>query len=696
MALILRALAPLILGITALYANAADQHMKGRVESGGEPIAAAEVALWMTASEGPQKLAQAKSSNDGRFELTLAGSEKHSGTLYLTADGGIPKAGVSSNPNQAIRLLAILGNSSPARVTVNELTTVASVWAAAQFINDGALSGTPLGLKIAAGNVPNFVNLQTGELGPVIQDPLNSSQTPTLAKFNTLGALLAACIRSPDNCARLFEVATPPGGPTPANTLVAAHNIARHPSHRAQEIFALLDVFYPVPKGKRWRYTPYIPYLNFAPSAWTLSLVYSGGGLNSLGGIAIDREGNMWADDNFLVGAQSTIFEGFGGGISKLAPNGKPLSPMTTGFRGGGIDGPGFGIALSADNKVWATSLAGRNISVFDRITGKPLSPENGYDFDGKLGAMQGIIVTPGGDVWALDNGRDQIVHLPNGDAARGRILGRTVNGKPTDGTLQVKAPFHLAIDGQDRIWVTNSGGDTVTRFPASDPGKAEQFKVGFAPRAIAIDSQGNAWVANTVGHPSTKEKLAFIEAKFKAKAERLKGNQSEARRAAHEWIDLYEIITKFPGGDVSLLNPDGKLLGTFDGNKSIIGAWGIAIDGNDHVWVANSTGRSISQLCGVRTDTCPAGMKTGQAISPQSGYIGGLQIVTDVAIDPAGNVWVANNWDRPDEGFKSKPDEALSTRFGGNGAVVFFGLAAPVKTPLIGPVQSHYGLESP
>jgi hypothetical protein len=51
--------------------------------------------------------------------------------------------------------------------------------------------------------------------------------------------------------------------------------------------------------------------------------------------------------------------------------------------------------------------------------------------------------------------------------------------------------------------------------------------------------------------------------------------------------------------------------------------------------------------------------------------------------------VWVANNWNRPDEGFKEVPDEALSTRFGGDGAVVFFGLAKPVRTPLIGPVES-------
>ena len=77
---------------------------------------------------------------------------------------------------------------------------------------------------------------------------------------------------------------------------------------------------------------------------------------------------------------------------------------MTFGYRGGGIDNPGFGIAISADDKVWATSLDGRTISAFDRKTGKPLSPETGYNFGGQLGQMQGIIITPNGDVWALDN----------------------------------------------------------------------------------------------------------------------------------------------------------------------------------------------------------------------------------------------------------------------------------------------------
>ena len=138
------------------------------------------------------------------------------------------------------------------------------------------------------------------------------------------------------------------------------------------------------------------------------------------------------------------------------------------------------------------------------------------------------------------------------------------------------------------------------------------------------------------------------------------------------------------------MVRPDGTVLPPFDGGKSINGPWGIAVDGNDNVWVANGFGHTVTALCGARPANCPPGTKTGDPISPPGGYIGGMQTaITDVAIDPAGNVWVANNWDLPYEGFKKVPDPALASRFGGNGVVVFFGLAKPVRTPLIGPPRT-------
>ena len=75
-----------------------------------------------------------------------------------------------------------------------------------------------------------------------------------------------------------------------------------------------------------------------------------------------------------------------------------------------------------------------------------------------------------------------------------------------------------------------------------------------------------------------------------------------------------------------------------------------------------------IVQLCGARTENCPPGIKTGDQISPPGGYVGGgLQMQTDLAVDPAGNVWVMNNWQDIDSCFGTR-SEALSTRCGGQG----------------------------
>jgi hypothetical protein len=61
------------------------------------------------------------------------------------------------------------------------------------------------------------------------------------------------------------------------------------------------------------------------------------------------------------------------------------------------------------------------------------------------------------------------------------------------------------------------------------------------------------------------------------------------------------------------------------------------------------------------------------------------MQMLIDIGIGPAGDVWVTNNWQYY-PAVLEKVDEALSTLGGGQGVVVFFGMAKPVKTPMIGP----------
>jgi hypothetical protein len=81
--------------------------------------------------------------------------------------------------------------------------------------------------------------------------------------------------------------------------------------------------------------------------------------------------------------------------------------------------------------------------------------------------------------------------------------------------------------------------------------------------------------------------------------------------------------------------------------------------------------------------------MKTGDPISPPDGYKGGgMQLLVDASIDPAGDVWVSNNWQDPASCY-GKPDEGFSTRCGGQGIIVFYGMAKPVRSPQIGPAQA-------
>jgi sugar lactone lactonase YvrE len=574
--------------------------------------------------------------------------------------------------------MTVLGGTVPANAVINEMTTVASVWTHAQFLNDEAIKGNALGLRIAAGNVPSFVDLQTGGWGGAIQDPLNSSQTPTMANFATLADVISGCVTSvmADACSKLFAAATPPKGGVPTNTLAAAQSIARYSWYQPERLFALLDAFYPVPSGKNQRSVPFMPYLSFAPSAWVLPLKFDGGGYRAGGKAMFDSEGNLWVGDNFTIGwqAQDALWQGH---ATKFDPNGKPLSPITTGFAGGGMEGGTFGAAVDAKDNAWLSSYGSKSIAVFDK-DGKPLTPPEGITFNGQLGLMQGIIATPSGDVWALGISKRQLLYFPNGDWTKGRIV---CEGDSAEPCKSFRAPFHLAIDQQDRIWVADTSTN-VTRFPAADPTKAENFKTGIINSGLNIDSQGNVWVTNRFGH-GLLGMAHMIDMGARLKAAGLESAVDYMVRTMSE--------QKGRDGSVTLLRPDGtQFPGSPFTGDGLPGPWAVVVDGNDNVWISNFAmpNSPITQLCGVRTENCPPGFKTGDQISPPGGYVGGgLQMQTDLAINASGDVWVMNNWQDIDSCYK-KAAEALSTRCGGQGVVIFYGMAKPVRVPQIGPAR--------
>ena len=637
--------------------------LDGQVQGAGAAIAGSTVTLYAAGTGAPRQLEQTQSDDVGRFSFNHAEDPSRDEILYLVAKGGQAKASKGAGNSQALALLSVLGHTPPANVTINELTTVASAFTAARFITGEAISGPALGLKIAAGNTPNLVDPVTGTWGKVLLDPLNSTQTATLATLDTLASLVSASFTVADDAwrARFFKAATPTGGATPENTLTAVAGIARAPWAAPKELFALFDEAYPQPADGSRRSTPFVPYLAWTPPDFALSLSFAGGGMFANGRFMFDAEGNLWSGQNWMPGSQSGVVRSIGGGVIKFSPNGTALSPPITGFTGMGIDGVGWGTAVTKD-RVWASSFNGK-ILVMD-FDGKPVASESDFPFKEKFLGLMGIGVSASGDVWIADGSDNQMLHFPGGRIKDGRIV--KVAG--------LKSPFDVVIDDQDRVWVSNSQSETVVRFPADDPGKVETFKAGLVVRALALDSKSNVWVASNCSldfkMPPVPDGASIME--------------------QFEIMGKAMLSSPTPTGVINMIRPDGTqpVPQGFTGCGAVNVPWGLNLDGNDDVWIGNLSprGRSVVLMAGVNSSGHPAGTKPGDVIHTFTG--GSIQMLTDVAIDPAGNVWAANNWNAPEGAVGDPPPYPVSTWGGGSGLTVIYGVAAPVQGPRMGKVR--------
>ena len=659
------------IGWTALSSNrhAARRNgeLSGRVLIAGRPVVGAAVSLYVASTGNPIAIAQGTTIADGTFSIRVGDpSADAKGDFYVIAEGGRATADGDRDPNGGVTLLAVLGTALPKRVTVNELTTVASAFTNAQFLHGDKIAGNALGLRIAAGNVPNFVDLETATWGAVLLDPINSTQTTTLATLNTLASLVSAYATTHDDGWRTrFLDATTLNGSKPASTLEALGNIARAPWVNAKAIYALFDEAYPQPKDGARRGAPFLPYLAITPPDFAPMLCFAGGGMYANGRLMFDADGNLWSGQNWMPGSQSGVLRAIGGGTIKLAPNGKPLSPPIQGFTGMGVDGIGWGTGVTRD-KVWVTSFNGK-IGIMD-FDGRPLGTESDFTFKERIFGLQGVGVSATGDVWIADGSGDKLLHFPDGRVKDGEIV------KPTG----LRSPFDIVIDDQDRVWVSNSQSETVVRFPARNPSKVETFRVGIGVRALALDSKGNVWVASNMSPgfppPRIPEGASIME---------------QFRLAALQMLKVLG-TGKQTTGVVHMIRPDGTQLSAkgFDGDGAISVPWGLNIDGNDNVWIGNFWGRSIALMAGVGAKPNERHASPGQVLHVFSG--GSIQMLTDVAIDPAGNVWAANNWNVPGAVLDTNPDWRTSTWGGGSGLTVIYGVAGPVKPPRMGKVQRN------
>jgi hypothetical protein len=221
--------------------------MRGVVQSGGTgenvlPLKQARVTLFDVASGWPAVAGEAQTDRSGSFTID-APSSTSAGIFYATANLG-----------SGVVLMALLGPALPAAITINELTTVAAVYCAAKFIERRKLEGDPSGLRAAAAMSTHLVDVVTGRSSP------DADETNVLRSTRALANVLASCVRDP-KAARdvLFDLATPPGGRRPSDTISAMHNIARHPATHVNGIYEQSKAV-----------ELYGPALAGAPDSWTL------------------------------------------------------------------------------------------------------------------------------------------------------------------------------------------------------------------------------------------------------------------------------------------------------------------------------------------------------------------------------------------------------------------------------------------
>jgi sugar lactone lactonase YvrE len=608
----------------------------GRVAVDGSAVVGATVHLFLAGPTAGSATPLSTETTDrhGRFSMRVPHGVAAYDVLYATARGGTSAGRAVPD---TVELAAALGDLRKGRAVLDEMTTVAAGYSLAQFAVGGVVGGPSPGLQNAARMPRNLVDPASGGPAKFLLQYPNGSSTETFATFNSLASIIAGCVEGSNDCDAFLDAATDPWGVRPDTTWEAMTLLPTNPSGDAPGVFAQ------VPTDPR-----FTPVRTSAPAGWVIALRFYGNGhqFNGPGNVAFDTQGRVWANDNATFSPQpKQVCPGLD--LFRLDPYASG-QPMET-FRGGGLNGAGFGIAIDPRAHVWVSNFGftgsecpevptSNSVSEFD-ADGQPLSGDDGY-LDGPLSWPQGIKSDVDGNLWIASCGADAAVVYPDGDHARATVVGRGIS-RAFDVAQNTEGAVFVTANGSDRVFGFGPDG---SRLPGSPFGDSTTLQ---KPLGIASDSLGNVWVSNS----------GVID---------IPCSSDETLDAPNPGPHLH--------GTVAQVGPHGSTA-SFDGGGLTV-PWGIAVDGDDNLWVANFAGERLSHLCGARASTCPTG-QVGDPISPaDSGYaFDGLQRNTGVQVDPSGNVWLANNW---------IPIPVQTDPFG-DGLVVYLGMAAPVKAPLIG-----------
>jgi hypothetical protein len=661
-----------------------------------------------------------------------------SSLIYITATGGNPGMAAGTN-NTAIEMMAPLGACSTlanTTVFINEVTTVAGAYALAQYFtpsfgaNSSDSFGAPstaqaqTGIANAFATVNNLVSTSTGNAvtqvnltGTLSGTAYTYAIVPETAKIYTLANIIASCVNSTSasssNCTTLFGAVVPTGGVTPTDVLQASVDLALNPTSTnangsSTNITNLFNLQSPS--------SPFVGAagsgLSAAPTDWTLGIQYqdnAGTFFLKPQNIAIDSVGNVWVLSN-----NSGV-----GNLVELTPTGTPESNIASLSEYGPFVSPIANPPVLSSPKTTTTTINTQNTvftTTFGAVASNPsINPRN-------------LAIDPSNNVWFTQtSGTSSTTGGSAGTStipASGNVfeIATSATGIPTGSTYGFatgKSAYGLAIDAAGNVFIgqgTSSAYFGIYEFPYnSTPGNALLTPVGFPPPStttnfaeyISIDKSGNKIFTNgsatatsafqitgatASSCPLTANALCQPTGSSYATvtlASGATGPYGLAEGTTGTWI----ANNAAAANNLSLV-PFGTTSGTNfgDANHLLLPKFP-AVDGLGNVWVGNGVGpNNTTALTGGSISALTA---TGAYLSPSNGGSTtiapgfthlGLNFPAGTAIDPSGNVWVANNapWTAACTNPLTTPSGTLLS--GGNTCSSVFelvGAAAPVVTPI-------------
>lgn len=347
------------------------------------------------------------------------------------------------------------------------------------------------------------------------------------------------------------------------------------------------------------------------------------------------------------------------------APKDWTLSLTVT---GGGIAIP-EGLAVDSQGNVWEVNRSGIVSAFSPQAT--PLSA-TGF---GQANAQEAfsIAIDPSDNPWVT------LAEFPIHGSTRGSLerlwgvsSGQTLGGTTDFADTAVNYPYAVAADSDGKMIAANyfvnaSATNLVTLNPSTSTFAAVTTgsSIGF-PVALTPDTNHGVWITgtdtNSLAHFDSSGSLVFATSCCGPASSVALDSAGDVWLADEENSDANATVTN---GALTEFAPNGTILQAFITGGGITNPSSVAVDAAQNVWVSNlhttgpqGTTETFSEIAG------PGSANAGKPLSPSTGYglDAKLLLPYALALDASGNVWISNTQ--------------------GNSLVMFFGMAAPTKTP--------------